>query len=92
MPGTEKPERGEERKTPTAAVVAGLALLYAAALAAALVDGVATEPPRSPPVVADAPDTSPSVRLCLRGPGGEVVEFPAEGRGARGVSSGTART
>lgn len=56
------------------AVVAGMALLYAAALAAGVFDGPA--PPKRP--FGESVAAAPAPGLCFRGPRGEPVDFSAD--------------
>ena len=72
-----------DREWPMRAVVAGLAALYAAALALGVFDGVPPERShrRAAPgvVAAGGRDAAlpPGLRLCFHGPGGELIGFSA---------------
>ena len=76
---------------PARAAVAGLAALYAAALAVGVFDGAPPERQHGRAALGAVaksavaagerdPAFPPGSRLCLFGPGGELVEFPAERR------------
>lgn len=69
-------EEGGGRR-PAEAVVAGLAALFAAALAAGVFDGAPPERPRRQAVADGRLAAAPVPHLCFRGPGGEPVDFPA---------------
>lgn len=68
------------------AVVAGVALLYAAALAAGVFDGPA--PPKRAPGDGALAVAAPAPGLCFRGPRGEPVDFSADRHcGVRGAAA-----
>jgi hypothetical protein len=83
MRGDDEAEDFGERLS-VKAVVAAFALLYAAALAVGMLDGVSLERLRGGKAVAAgerrlaAVMGSPVSGLCFRGPGGEPIDFPAE--------------
>jgi hypothetical protein len=69
------------------AAVSGLAILYAAALAVGVLDGVPPERPRGRAEAVGRHAAAPVPGLCFRGPGGEPIDFPAEYHCPRAVAA-----
>lgn len=87
MRGDEIPEDFGER-LPVKAAVAGLAVLYAAALALGALDGTPPEHrPRPQAAAGGRQAAAPVSGLCFRGPLGEPVDFPAEQHCPRAVAA-----
>ena len=86
MRGDEVPEDVGEWLSVKAAV-AGLAILYAAALAVGVLDGVPPERPRGRIEAEGRYAAVPVSGLCFRGPRGEPIDFPAEQHCPRAVAA-----